>query len=474
LNELTRYEHEVAKQLSNLPVPDENMAWGEMRKLLDEEKDDGPVVPFWLRGGCLWWGIGLLLIVSVAGWYFFGNKKQDATVKHQQTAAQLQPEAKKDIDKNERTGVTVMDTFRQNNDTKPGDAITYKNMLQEQQTTGKSTMVVSDAKSNIYIKNGSTEMDETAHSTVAAKQEQGRVGKNKRQVKQDLRQKTTIKQPVIETDIPETTNIESVLPGTALTSATTNKTDTLSEIKKEENKTIIAKLPTTDSSAKAKDKPDKPSKKYFFSSGVAVFQPFAINGESAVPFNRNGRKGSLTDYIPSVYIRLTRDKKWFLQSEFRYGVPQSSKQFVYRKEKIDTSTTASYILKKTYYHQLPVSFNYYVLPGLSVGTGIIYSEFATAIAQQDIVNKRPFTGIDSLISSGVVRDRMDSNFTRHNFQWLAEVQYQWRRFSFGARYSQDLKPFIHYSDQTTGLPLSKKNASFNVFVRYELWKQRKK
>ena len=103
-------------------------------------------------------------------------------------------------------------------------------------------------------------------------------------------------------------------------------------------------------------------------------QGIPLNGESIVPFNYYGRKGSVTDYIPSVYVRLYRQKKWFIQQEFKYGVPQYTKEFIYKIKLIDTTsgniTRAVFSLKKTYYHQLPLGAHFFVKPYWSIGTGI--------------------------------------------------------------------------------------------------------
>ncbi len=106
--------------------------------------------------------------------------------------------------------------------------------------------------------------------------------------------------------------------------------------------------------------------------------PFA--GQNFTTYSALGRKGNLADYIPSLYIRFNGRDKWFIQGEFRYEGPQYTKQFVYAqnflKDTISNTTTITSVqLKKTFYHQLPVSFNYYVLPNWSVGAGLTWNRF---------------------------------------------------------------------------------------------------
>ena len=89
-----------------------------------------------------------------------------------------------------------------------------------------------------------------------------------------------------------------------------------------------------------------------------------MDGQKLTPYNSLGRKGSLADYIPAVYLRLEKEKKWFLQSEFRYGAPQYEKEILYQQSIVpDTgaltvyTTTTTSTLKKAFYHQLPLTFN---------------------------------------------------------------------------------------------------------------------
>jgi hypothetical protein len=176
---------------------------------------------------------------------------------------------------------------------------------------------------------------------------------------------------------------------------------------------------------------------------------------------------------------LYNDKKWFAQSEFRYGAPQYTKDIVFIPKKIiDTSlatvTSESKTVKKTFYHQLPLSFNYFILPGLSVGTGITFNKFSSAIVQQDVNKSNNITQVDSLVSSGLVtQKKADSNFVKSYMQALFEVQYRWKRLSAGARYSFGLEPYLEFT-LPGGIQRKEKNSSLQIFIRYELWQSRRK
>ncbi|RYF96205.1 MAG: hypothetical protein EOO00_03295, partial [Chitinophagaceae bacterium] len=77
MKELTPYEQFLADTLRELPVPDENHAWEEMKKLLEEEEDDRPLLPPVFRG-CLPWLIGAFLIgAGILLWYNYQSRSAD-------------------------------------------------------------------------------------------------------------------------------------------------------------------------------------------------------------------------------------------------------------------------------------------------------------------------------------------------------------------------------------------------------------
>jgi hypothetical protein len=220
--------------------------------------------------------------------------------------------------------------------------------------------------------------------------------------------------------------------------------------------------------------PENKLLKWSYSAGLSVYQQIPVNGESSIPFNYYGRKGAITDYIPSAYFRVHRGKLWFLHGELRYGAPQYIKEFIYKSVIKDTAiggsvTRADYSLRKTYYHQLPISFHYLIRPGLSIGTGVVVNRFFGAISNENTV--RRVAGLDSLLSSQTVNDQNDTSFRKTNLQWSAEMQYQWKRGTLGLRYSRDLEPYILYRDFLNGPLLGKKAQSFNIFIRYQLWRR---
>ena len=71
-------EKHLADKLQNVPVPDVNQSWEQMRKLLDREQPE-PVAGAW-SGNRKWWWMGITaLIVMIAAWLANPFKEGEGT-----------------------------------------------------------------------------------------------------------------------------------------------------------------------------------------------------------------------------------------------------------------------------------------------------------------------------------------------------------------------------------------------------------
>src|SRR5678816_2731893 len=72
MNKRLPYEERLAEQLKDVSLPDENMAWVDMKRRLEEDDDDR-IIPFWLNGCLLWTLFGILILTM--GWWIFRPEK---------------------------------------------------------------------------------------------------------------------------------------------------------------------------------------------------------------------------------------------------------------------------------------------------------------------------------------------------------------------------------------------------------------
>ena len=115
-----------------------------------------------------------------------------------------------------------------------------------------------------------------------------------------------------------------------------------------------------------------------------------------------------------------------------------------------------------------------MLPNLSVGAGFTWNRFSNAVIEKENKVTNNVTMVDSLKVNTILHSqKADSNFVTSYFQALFETQYEWKRFSIGARYSFGLQPYIKFQ-LPGGKKQEEKNSALQIFIRYNLWESKKK
>lgn len=518
MSERLPYEEQLAQQWSDLPLPDENMAWADMKRRLDKDDDDGVVVAWWRRG-CGLWGLLLLGLLAVGWWVVRPEKwfnQKSKTEKNTVISKQTDSTGK-----NNNTG-NSNDPAGNNNGTTNSSATTVggnngqpaspANTVDGKNNSGKTPVAGNDPMKNpvnttdpVTTQSKTTTVSRRPNVNITpttVRRNANRPATNS-PGNQPVRNRPGTNQPVITNPVsqPNTSNPGKTptgqppltnKPGDSLSVQKSNPDSNTVGITKVDS--TIAKTSTPDSLVKKDSVRKEPpvasttkadsskKRKTFFSAGVAVHQLLPIAGQKTSPYNALGRKGTLLDYIPSLYLRFNKEDKWFIQAEFRYGVPQYTKDLLYDQKIVpDTGTNPRFVtttstrLQKSYYHQLPLSFNYYVMPNWSIGAGVIWNRFSTAISDRSVNRYDNFIQQDTVVVKEIVRQKGDSltAFSRSYFQAMFETQYQWKRFSIGARYSVGLEPYLRFT-LPNGVPQKERNQSVQVFLRYQLWRSKPK
>jgi len=461
-------------------LPDENLAWEKMKARLDEEEGRRRfVLPPFLTG-CGGWALLLLLLAGGFGLYmaFYNPDEKESTTTqvNQQDSIQetgttatsgTKGRVKREMQNGDENSIRLIETDIKDKKEKP--ITTEENVLPKSTVIAEKTIEDNIRKKN-YDKKNQTAVKQTTNKKTSS------IAKGKTDVLKNRNVETYINE---NSAAPEKKQLENNVENTIAEVSDSNSLSKDNSVAIDDSSVVIKdsslnKTSSVDSTQTEKNK--KQNKGWVVAAGLTVQQQLPFGGQQWTPYNYMGRKGSLADYVPAVYIRLYKGEKWFLQSGFRYGAPQYSKEFVYTQNyKLDTigqvQSTTAYRLKKTYYHQLPFSFHYFVKPGWSVGIGGVYNKFFGAVSEKE-ERERLTATTDTLISKTLVRDRNDSLFRSHNFQLLLETQYRWKRFSIGAQYTPGLQPFIEYTN-ALGQKQKQRNFAVNVFVRYELWQSKK-
>jgi len=222
-----------------------------------------------------------------------------------------------------------------------------------------------------------------------------------------------------------------------------------------------------------KKKGKSTGKKYAWSAGLGLQQQIPIAGQEVSPYGHNGNKNFIDNYIPSVYVRFQKKNKWFVRAEFSYGAPHNVAPFAYnRVTKVNSNSTEISVvtlsLKKTYYHELPVSFNHFIKKNWSVGAGVTYGLLHRAVSEKNIVTKYLQSGDETTTTQVIPSGYTDSFLYKSQWQGFLQTEYEWKMFSVGLRYSTDALPYIKYT-LPNGELYQRRNHLLGFFIRARLF-----
>lgn len=498
-----RFEEAFDQKMKNISSPDEEVSWQKMSTLLDDNERQKPIGFF---NNYIWLSIlaGLLLL---GGWYAvdtFKNVQKNSIIQvnpplHDIAAKQTIPTpTNQDVQKvTTQTETPAISSTTENIHDASKKITTTAGT--EQVNLSKPTIVATIEPEVLKVKNEpETSTVPTKNKSIIHKRQSAiatnlNEKKTKRIIKNSFASTYKKKKNYFDKITPEPPITVSEIKAaiTAFHTTATPIPDSLTIVKKVPTVEIkpdnlsLSKEKSTDSLPNKKEKDKLPvltaskkkisdsNKKYFASAGIGFHQQIPLNGQQIVSVGYNAKSG-IADYIPSIYLRLERDQKWFVQGEFNYGKPQYVKSFAYfmqtHADAAGNIITTSYNLQKTFYSEIPVSFNYYIRPNWSVGVGGMYSWFHGAIAEKEINFKNVQTQQETVIRQVVpIKDFTDSFLYRSQTYLLLQSDYQWRRFSFGLRYSRDMQPYIKYT-LPNGIIEDKRNWSLEFILRFQLWK----
>ncbi len=475
----------------DLPLPDAEASWKKMKKLLDEEDGGRRTPPFLVLRSCLPWGALLLLLGLAAGLYFYPpstwGEKAEAEV---EAKAEAEAEAEVKVEEREQRGAPIQPNSRNER----GHA---SSIPDDRTATQGIPSTAGGANSEPGARSTDQRDQSMARSSATGSTGSTQAGKAKASVP-TAGQRALAGRSAARTNSGKTGQAGASTPGAnnpssvAKTSGTTVPSDPASPVPAagtgtvKSMDTVAAKKQATsgsDSSKAADSTSSSPAKKktastrkIVFSAGLGLQQGIPVSDQKTVPYSYYGRKSSLSDYIPSVWVKAQRGK-FFLMGEFRYGAAQSVKEFAFsRKTTYDTAlnslTETSSRLMKTYYHQVPLTFNYYVKPNWSVGLGGMYSVFHGAITERVVQRTNLQTQAKSVTREIVpIRHFTDSFLYKTQVHLLLQTDYEWRRFSLGLRYAWDVQPFIRYTTPSGELK-EEKNQSLQAILRFRLWRSK--
>lgn len=446
MSEEQRYNDE---QWADLPLPDGETAWQKMELLLDKEEKRRRVLPFWFWRYA---GPGLLAVgMAVGGWLWFGgNEKENETIQTATTHHQKQPVEELDTKNTDTKSIIKPDGRATDKVVSKKTDDPEKNSLPQQPFPAKKQK---NASGKMQVKKRESTKDRSASpplgNTPADLQDELLSEKNKAGEKVLVLIRPNEIDSIKKTIAPKKDSI-------ATKDTTTTK--------------VAEPIANNEQKKEAQNK----GSAFMLSAGVGLQQAIALDGQQSSAYNYNGKRNSFSDRIPSLYLRLQKGA-WFAQAEFQYAVPQPVQQFSFsQKTRYDAASlnlnTEQLSIQKLYYHQLPFSINYQIMPNWSIGTGVMYNILAGAVSEQEIRSKNVQSGAET-ISRNItpVKGYKDSFLYKTTAGVLLQTDYHWKRFSLGLRYTQNLEPFIKYT-KPDGEVLNEKNKVLQAVLRFRLWR----
>ncbi|MDB5253679.1 MAG: hypothetical protein JWP27_2848 [Flaviaesturariibacter sp.] len=447
-----------------LPLPDSDKSWQAMEALLDRDKDRKPLVPPFLAGCAVAALIGVCLL-AVFLWLRPGGGPAER-VGQTQHNAELQP-------------------GRTSTPGQPANGVTTTPYRIES-SLSRETGTATSRKAGNKMETSLTLTSNDVHRLRTEVASRGHIQKPSI-VNRHTGSATTQNQPPIETDGKRTAS-QGTAVVTAPVAVETREQAPALAMPSGTDTTVASTLPKTSTGQVAPPPVDKmqgdssaaqkaaPKKRVLFSAGVGLQQQIRNGGQRAYSKSYNGTS-PMGDHIPSVYLR-AQYKRWFLQGEFRFGAPQLVDHFSYsRQTRYDTASSevkvTSLQLKKLYYHQVPLSINYTILPNWSVGAGGIFSRFYRAVAEQEVESRNVFSNAQTTATSRLlVPGFRDSFLYKTQVQWLVQTDYRFGRLSLGLRYKRDVQPYIRYT-KPDGAVVSRRGEALEAVLRFRLWAGKK-
>jgi hypothetical protein len=424
---------------SDVPMPEEDVAWQKMKELLDKDDNEPPVVPVLFRS-CFGWGITLLLGVAVV-WLSIRPEKSERSVNSGNEASPGNKTLRAEKGKEN-----------------PGNAPNVSSKILTEDTVTKTVTISKYENVDVTIKSPA--------SKIQTKISPESVRKN--QINQP--QPGTAGRGIDDEDVDGKARMNSLI------SRQKNMTDNFARpitALAGQSLTSTAMINTPNYLADAK-KINQKQRKLIVKVGLGLQQQIPIAGQAIAPYTYNGTKGSLPDYLPHIYMQMQKEDRWFLEGDFKFGMAQAIDEFSYsQKTTYDAATSNLTVttmnLVKTYYHDLSLSFNYFLLPNLSFGAGGIYSRFDGAVSEQKISTSNIPTQTTHSVNEIVpMKHFTDSFLYKNQLRILTQMGYQWRRLSFVLRYTKDIQPYIKYT-RPDGSVTEQKNQSLQFLLRYRLW-----
>jgi hypothetical protein len=222
-----------------------------------------------------------------------------------------------------------------------------------------------------------------------------------------------------------------------------------------------------------------------WAAGISLNSGITVNAQSRYNYNMNGKSGTLTDYIPSVYLQFHLNDYVYAQTEINFISPQYTPQLLVYQQSSDVTAMAgvsqqkSVYIQKLYYFNLPLSLHYSPINNFYFSAGLQFSSFQSGLVSVQEKQYATSTGANhpTSFSNTVIKFKDDSiaaKLSPNEWRWQLGAEYYWNRFTIGMRYNKSFKDLLNINLSNSLPATTLRNESLIFSLRYNLFESRKK
>jgi hypothetical protein len=138
------------------------------------------------------------------------------------------------------------------------------------------------------------------------------------------------------------------------------------------------------------------------------------------------------------------------------------------------SLQSSVYLEKLYYFNVPFNVYYSPARNLFIGGGLQYSSLLSGVALYEDRRTIGQTQTYSSFARQFKDDSVAAKFAPSEWRYQFDANYYFKRFTLGLRYNQAMRDFINLQVNSTLPPTQDRNQSFLLYLRFNIWEERKK
>ena len=504
MNEQQRYEKHLAEKFQQLPVPDVETNWQQMKLLLDKEMP---------RGGGYWrWitGVGILLLMLGGTWLFISRqdngtvagtgpgKQIDVPVKEIPSDPGLARSSDRTAQSKDKTIPDIERKSEKNdsqlsNETKTGNIEkTLPNTDQNINSTSGSSDKLNSTTGNLDRDKGTGQKSNRYPRTGNSIEPRSSAPVSTERIDDKEFPEGTIRTSDLSPDRSNDISLKSSTPRYQLqnTASEFEINKLAGETIKQNYSSLLADKNAENLKAQKSASKSKTAKSRALAAvenrtlaiGLSLPMGFPLGDQKPGAYNINAKPNTVSDFLPVPHLQYHLNSKLYLQTEVQLMNPQFIQPVLLYENKTDFPSTNtvrynSVYAKKLYYFNLPVGIHYSPFEHFYLGTGLQFSSLVSGVAMHEETSFVIGTGTRNLLSQTYTRFKNDSISNRidnSEFRLMLDANYYWKQFTVGLRYNQALSNYVSFRLNNVTPLFQDKNKSLQFYLRYNLWEKYKR